>query len=102
MKSNINSREDVANWTALRMRQMHKPIKEGLFMEGGLTPHQWLTKEITELLAAECKKAAEKQDKKWENAMERSQLVFPFFIGIGLIYLLAVVIVLKACNKWKI
>lgn len=48
---------DVANWTALRMRKMHTPIKEGLFMAGGKTPHQYLTAEITELINQEVVKA---------------------------------------------
>lgn len=52
---------DIANWTALRMRAMHRPIKEGLFMEGGQTPHQYLTKEI-EALLAETKKDSEESN----------------------------------------
>ena len=41
---------DIANWTAERMRKMHQPITERKFMEGGLTPHQYMTKEIEALL----------------------------------------------------
>lgn len=43
---------DIANWTALRMRKMHFKIKEGKFMAGGKTPHQYLTAEIEQLLEA--------------------------------------------------
>lgn len=37
---------DLANFTALVMREMHWPIKEGKFMAGGKTPHQYLTAEL--------------------------------------------------------
>lgn len=45
--------DDIANWTSLRMRQMHRPIKEGKFMAGGKTPHQYLTAEIEALVNSE-------------------------------------------------
>lgn len=45
---------DLANWTAIRLRKMHTPIKEGLFMAGGKTPHQYLTAEIEALINATC------------------------------------------------
>lgn len=50
----LDNKVDIDNWASLVMRKMHKPIKEGLFMDGGLTPHQYLSKQTKALLEATC------------------------------------------------
>lgn len=61
---NLPKRIDIANWTARRMRKMHRPITEGKFMECGLTPHQYMTDEITELIKAVVEEVIEVEDDK--------------------------------------